>query len=312
MAFGSGSGVKTRQGSSSSDAELTAFGPGKVIILGEHAAVYGQPVLAGAVSRGVTARALPGQTGIETAFPLSPVQNDALQRAFAAAAKSVGAAGLRVSVSSDLPVGMGLGSSAALSVAVARVLLQAGGKPFGVKQVLALAATMEGEFHGTPSGVDHTTSARGELILYRREGPTRAVKVKKPVRLVVALSGVRTATKTTVAGLRERRTRWPKRYARLFGEIGVLAAEGAKAVTKGDLAELGDLMNVNHGLLWAMQLSSERIDAVVRRLRALGAHGAKLTGAGGDGGSVIGLFDDPAEAIERLTADGVECFESAL
>ncbi|MBL8950980.1 MAG: mevalonate kinase [Myxococcaceae bacterium] len=288
---------------------LSAFGPGKIIVIGEHAAVYGEPVLAGAIAHGVTARAVPGAPGIELSANLEPAQFEALQRAYAAASKG---APLRVRVTSDLPIGVGLGSSAALSVAVARLLLQARGKKFGVPDVLKLAAVMEGEFHGTPSGVDHTTSARGELILYRKGGPTKAVKAKKPLRVVVAQAGVRTATKTTVAGLRERRTRWPKRYKRLFHEIGTLASEGAKAVTRGDLAELGDLMNVNHGLLWAMQLSSERIDAVVRRLRALGAHGAKLTGAGGDGGSVIGLFDDPTDAIERLTADGVQCFESPL
>ena len=90
----------------------------------------------------------------------------------------------------------------------------------------------------------------------------------------------------------------------------MLAAEGAKAVTKGDLAELGDLMNVNHGLLWAMQLSSERIDATVRRLLALGALGAKLTGAGGDGGAVIGLFESSAQAVKTLTAEGLTCFET--
>jgi mevalonate kinase len=195
---------------------------------------------------------------------------------------------------------------------VARVLLQARGQAFGVPEVLKLAAVMEGEFHGTPSGVDHTTSARGQLVLYRRNGPTRAVKAKKPLRMLVALAGARTATKTTVAGLRERRTRWPKRYARLFHQIGILAAEGARAAAKGDLAGLGDLMNINHGLLWALQLASDRLDAMVRRLRDLGAHGAKLTGAGGDGGAVIGLFDDTTEALRRLTAEGVQCFESTL
>jgi mevalonate kinase len=78
------------------------------------------------------------------------------------------------------------------------------------------------------------------------------------------------------------------------------------------LEELGDLMNMNHGLLWSMQLSSERIDAVVRRLKSLGALGAKLTGAGGDGGAVIGLFEESGLAVQKLLADGVQCFESEL
>jgi mevalonate kinase len=293
-------------------AEFTAFGPGKIIVIGEHAAVYGEPVLAGAIDRGVTAHGREGQCRIEAPPELTEAQAEALQRAFAKAAGRLKVPMIQVRVTSDLPVAVGLGSSAALSVAVSRLLLQAAGKTATVNAVRALAAAMEGEFHGTPSGVDHTTSARGELVLYRREGPTKTVKKKRPVRMVVALAGVRTPTKTTVAGLRERRARWPKRYARLFHEIGTLASEGAKAVARGDLAELGDLMNVNHGLLWAMQLSSERLDAMVRRLRSLGARGAKLTGAGGDGGACIGLFDDPTEAVARLTAEGVQCFESEL
>jgi mevalonate kinase len=308
-----GAGSSRRTGGDSGAGVLEAFGPGKIILLGEHAAVYGQPVLAGAISRGVRVRGVPAAKGrIEVPAGLSRVQAEALERAFAAAEAAVKAPPLFVSIESSLPVSMGLGSSAALSVAVSKLLLSAKGRSFGPDQVMKLAAKMEGEFHGTPSGVDHTTSARGELVLYRREGPTRAVKAKRTLRVVVALAGERTATKATVAALRERRARWPKRYTRVFAEIGRLASEGAKAIAKGDLEELGDLMNMNHGLLWAMQLSSERIDATVRRLRALGALGAKLTGAGGDGGAVIGLFEDPAPAVQQLSAEGVPCFESAL
>ena len=98
----------------------------------------------------------------------------------------------------------------------------------------------------------------------------------------------------------------------MFKEIGQLAREGADAVRKGDLESLGDLMNLNQGLLSALQLSSDRIDAMTRYLRAHGALGAKLTGAGGDGGAVIGLFLEPEPMIKRLTADGIECFCSQL
>jgi mevalonate kinase len=308
-----GSGSSRRAGPDAGGGVLEAFGPGKVILLGEHAAVYGQPVLAGAISRGVRVKGAPADKArITPPSGLNAAQVQALQRAFEAAVASAKAPAMNVTVESNLPVSMGLGSSAALSVAVARLLLTAKGKSFGTAQVLKLGAVMEGEFHGTPSGVDHTTSARGELVLYRRDGPTRAVKPKKRVHIVVALAGERTPTKATVAALRERRERWPQRYTRLFQEIGRFAEEGAKAAARGDLEELGDLMNMNHGLLWAMQLSSERIDTMVRRMRALGALGAKLTGAGGDGGAVIGLFPDPFKAVNALTAEGVLCFESQL
>jgi mevalonate kinase len=83
-------------------------------------------------------------------------------------------------------------------------------------------------------------------------------------------------------------------------------------VEAGDLEALGDAMNVNQGLLAALQLSSPRIDEMVHRLRSLGAYGAKLTGAGGDGGAVIAVFPDPKPLVPRLTALGIRCFASQI
>lgn len=293
---------------------LQAFGPGKIILLGEHAVVYGHPALAAPLSKGVRVVGVPAaKCLIEAAEPaLKPEQKEALERAFAKVAKAVGAPGVSVSLSSDLPVSMGLGSSGAVAVACARLLLQAKGKPFTPEKLESLALLMEREFHGTPSGVDHTTSARGTMLLYRKRGPIRAVKARRPVKVLVALVGERTATKVTVAQLRERQARWPKTYRRLFDEVGRLAELGAKAAAAGDLAQLGDLMNINHGLLCALGLSSERLDAMVHQLRARGALGAKITGAGGDGGAVIALFQEPEPTVAHLLNEGVSCFSSLL
>ncbi len=288
------------------------FAPGKLILLGEHAVVYGHPALAAAISRGVRAFAEPSESSqLELPGGLSKIQQQALERAFEAAARLTRHPKVSVSVESDLPVSMGLGSSGALAVAVARALLNAAGKEDSAVAVEKIALAMEREFHGTPSGVDHTTSARGAMVLFQK-GKVTAVKGRKPVKVLVALVGERASTKATVAALRERQVQWPRRYARLFTEIGHLAREGADAVRKGDLESLGDLMNLNQGLLSALQLSSDRIDAMTRHLRAHGALGAKLTGAGGDGGAVIGLFREPEPMIKRLTAEGVECFCSQL
>jgi mevalonate kinase len=297
---------------------LTAFGPGKVILLGEHAVVYGHPALAGPIARGVRAEGTPARRG-ELVFPqaFSPAVRRQLKAAFASACEASGAPALRVTLQSDLPISMGLGSSAALSVSVARLLLQAAGRKVAPREVLRVALAMEREFHGTPSGVDHTCSALGTLIEYRRRpgseaGRAREVDSPLPVHVVVALVGERTPTRTTVASLRERRERWPERYGRLFDEVGRVVREGVAAVEAGDVEALGDAMNVNHGLLCALGLSSPGIDAMVHRLRGLGALGAKLTGAGGDGGAVIGLFERPAAAVRQLTAEGITCFSSQL
>jgi mevalonate kinase len=166
--------------------------------------------------------------------------------------------------------------------------------------------------------VDHTASSRGELIHYRRGPPprVRAVKCPRPIKLLVALAGERGATSATVSALRARQKSWPKRYRRLFAEIGSLADEGARACARacaeGDHLALGDLMNLNHGLLAALQVSSAAIDEMVHRLRGMGALGAKLTGAGGDGGAVIGLFLEPEPAVARLSREGVRCFSCQI
>ena len=298
---------------------LTAFGAGKVILLGEHSVVYGHPALAGPLSQGVTARGVPAKR-CQLSLPsrLSRAQRAQLTAAFARAAEATGSPPVKVSLEADLPLAVGLGSSAALSVACARLLLKAAGKAPTPKDAARVAWAMEQEFHGTPSGVDHTTSAEERLVLYRRKPATNAVGMgrvvdsPKPLHVVVALAGERSPTKATVGALRARQARWPDRYQRLFTEMGRVAAEGAKAVEAGDLEALGDAMNVNQGLLAALGLSSPPLEEMVYRLRELGALGAKLTGAGGDGGAVIGLFLEPAPAVKQLTALGVRCFSSQL
>jgi len=299
-------------------APLVGFGAGKVILLGEHSVVYGYPALAGPLSYGVTASGVKARKP-QLALPgtLSRAQRALLTAAFQRAARLCRSPGVKVSVESELPLSMGLGSSAAISVACSRVLLKAAGRKDSPSEVARVALEMEQEFHGTPSGVDHTTSAMQQLILYKRlpnqsSGRARVVKSPRPLKVLVALAGERSPTKKTVGALRERQTRWPARYRRLFQQIGMVATEGAKAVEAGELEALGDAMNVNQGLLAALGLSSPPLEDMVYRLRALGALGAKLTGAGGDGGAVIGLFLEPEPAVAKLLQLGVRCFTSQL
>lgn len=294
------------------------YAPGKVILLGEHAVVYGQPAVAGPLSLGVRAIARPDRRcALTPPDGVSGANRTLLLGAFAKAAALCGAPPVRVSLESDLPISVGLGSSAAVAVAIARALHQAGAKRATPGQIAEIALRMEEDFHGTPSGVDHTTSALGRLILFRRppgskRGIVKALQSPVALHVIVAVAGKRRSTKETVRGLRQRKERWPERYGRLLAEVGRVAKEGARLIEKGDREGLGDAMNVNHGLLSALQLSSPTIDEVVYRLRDVGALGAKLTGAGGDGGAVVGLFRDPRGPLNVLRKAGVPCFASQL
>ena len=294
-------------------AQITAFGPGKVILLGEHGVVYGHPALAAALSRGMRAWGVPAaSTTLEIPEGVAADHVGALERAFARVAKKTKHPKISVHLESELPLSMGLGSSGALAVAVSRVLLEAQlGTAPKEKQVEALAFEMEKEFHGTPSGVDHTTSARGTMVLFKK-GKAVEVSAARPVKVLVAMVGPRSSTKATVGALRERQKRWPTRYRRVFDQIGRLVLEGAAAARAGELEALGDVMNMNHGMLGALGLSSPQIEEMVFKLRGLGALGAKLTGAGGDGGAVIGLFREPEPTVMKLRAEGIDCFASQL
>ncbi|MBX5484342.1 MAG: mevalonate kinase [Myxococcaceae bacterium] len=304
---------------------LSAFGPGKVILLGEHGVVYGYPALAAPLSIGVTATALlragSEEASVEVPAELRGPGRRLLVEAFDAAVRVSGAGGLRMTLDSELPPSMGLGSSAAVAVACAGALLKSRGRsaPPTVEEIARVAWEMEKVFHGTPSGIDHTTSARNQLIHFRRAAdgdPSKAqvtpVTVKRPFGLVVALVGERPSTKETVAALRARQARWPERYARVFEQIGTLVEEGRGAIERGELELLGDVMDMNQGLLNALGLSSAGIEEMVHRLRAAGALGAKLTGAGGDGGAVIGLFEEADRVVTRLRRAGIKCFASRI
>ena len=177
--------------------------------------------------------------------------------------------------------------------------------------MLRVAIAMEREFHGTPSVIDHTTSALDSLIWFRK-GQAKKIVSPKPLRLLVPLVGERSPAREIIESFRTRASRYKGRYNRVLGEIGRLADEGRRSIQKGDLEGLGDAMNVNHGLLCALGLSSESLDSMVYRLRSMGALGAKITGAGGDGGAVIGLFSEPEPALVRLQRQGVDCFVSQV
>ena len=284
-----------------------ARAPGKVILLGEHAVVYGQPAIALPLDRGVTVRCAPAERFHLATRPA--VGAEALEAALGELARNFGEPRVAVHVHSEIPLSAGLGSSAAVAVASTRALAQAADRTLADAELLALAASMESTFHGKPSGIDHTTCVWAAPIRFQRGAPDRVERIPVPcLELVVASAGPRAGnTREKVMGLHAEHQRSPKRLEPLFAEVGGIADEGAAALARADVRTLGGLMNRNQVLLREIGVSTEAIDALVERLRALGALGAKLTGAGG-GGAVIAVHEDPAGLVRTLQAEGISAF----
>ncbi|MBI5526405.1 MAG: mevalonate kinase [Deltaproteobacteria bacterium] len=291
---------------------LTAFG--KVILLGEHAVVYGRPALAvglpgalvleSCISRPGPFRVRVFCAGIEESDG-SDTSDTVLGEVLRLLKKRLGDGdgGCEILVRSTIRFGAGLGSSAALSVLLVRAIAAAKGIACADEEVRSRAHELEKHFHGNPSGIDDTVATYGGLCLFRRGGwdgvpgglpgaqavtPEALVLPGRPIPLVIGDTGVPRATRDVVAGVRRRWEDDRKGTEAIFDRIGKCVLRGARAISEGDVAGLAGAMRENQTVLAGLGVSIPEIDAMVRLALDAGAEAAKLTGAGG-GGCVIAL-----------------------
>ena len=313
---------------------MTQVGWGKVILLGEHAVVYGYPALAAALDRGVTIDAVGTPAGgplrldipawdLRVAASARDEEHPA-SRALAAIADELGIGRPAVSLLGDaqIPHSAGLGSSAAMAVAITRALLAWAKRPQDLKTVLAAASASERVMHGRPSGIDATIAAYGGIGVYRKSTGLRPIQAK--LRVLVAPSGesrstaamVERVAQATISGRTEVAMPAPNGTTnndeRLV-ELGGLVDSGTVALLRGELAQLGSAMNRAHEVLAGLGVSTPQLDSLCEAARVTGAYGAKLTGAGG-GGAVIAIAprDREVAILGEWKNAGVSGFVSAV
>jgi hydroxymethylglutaryl-CoA reductase len=304
-----------------------ACGHGKVILLGEHAVVYGSHAIAAPVPLAVRAAVQDSKSGgvdmiiprwgVEYRLHRDPAHRDSFQRSLGIIFDQLGLTerSMRIEVFPNVPRAMGLGGSAAMAVAIIRALDQHFKLSLTDAQVNELAFNCEKVAHGTPSGIDNTVATYGKFLVYKRAQPpetqplVRELSVPKPIPLVIGISGKESLTAKTVGGVRSAWLRNPELYERIFREIDQLTLQGVDAVQNYELEKLGELMNVCHGLLNSLQVSSWEIEELVQIAREHGALGAKLTGGGG-GGSIIALCpESPEKVIAAMREAGYQGME---
>lgn len=288
---------------------ISSSAPGKIILFGEHAVVYGRPALAVPVSQvQATATVQPAEAGVWICAPQVNLQEELSRLApdhpLAAVVRSVFSTlnispppPLRIYIESEIPVASGLGSGAAVSIAVIRALAAFLGQSLDNETVNTLAYEIEKLHHGAPSGIDNTVITYAQPVYFVKGKPIERLRVGKPFPLIIGDSGVPALTRDSVAAVRQLWEASPFHYERLFDAIASLVQAARRALEDGNISALGPLMNENHALLQELTVSSSELDRLIEAARAAGAWGAKLSG-GGRGGNMIALA--PADATEKV------------
>jgi len=304
---------------------VTASAPGKVYLFGEHAVVYGEPAVPCAIERrarvtvdrradgatrihaedlqleGFTVEYDGDETGrpdVDVDRPLLAAAMGYVEAAVAQVRDAAGdpAVGFDVTIESDIPLGAGLGSSAAVVVAA----IAAGCRELGVDlddaELADRAYRVEHEVQdGGASRADTFCSTMGGAVRVEGDDCRRLAAPELP--FVVGFDGGAGDTGALVAGVRELKDSYDF-AAGTVENVGDLVRAGEGLLDEGAVGELGRLMDVNHGLLSALGVSSRSLDGMVWAARDAGAMGAKLTGAGG-GGCIVAL-DDTDAALDAL------------
>ena len=163
--------------------------------------------------------------------------------------------------------------------------------------------------------MDNTVATYSTPLIYKRidNTPTfETISLAQPLELVVGITGKESLTADAVARVRHAWQQYPERYEGVFDQIQGVTEAGHEALRTGNLAEIGELMNLCHGYLNALQLSTPELEELIHIARTNGAIGAKLTG-GGVGGSMIALCPDNKQAVQNaMQAAGYQTIEVTI
>ena len=256
-----------------------ATAPGKVILFGEHAVVYGRPAIAVPVTKvqatAAVAAAAAGSgctisapdVGVRIRLPSAPDNPLALAVRLALEAAGVDAEpDWSVSVSSTIPIAGGMGSGAAVSAVLARAVLASAPAFRGcpdAETVNRIVYAVERIHHATPSGIDNTVVVYEQPVWFVRGRPPEIFDIAKPFHLVIADTGIASPTGQVVADVRAARQKDAARYDAIFDAIGAIAERARRIIASGKLETLGFLMRENQRLLRQLEVSAPSLERLI-------------------------------------------------
>jgi mevalonate kinase len=299
---------------------IIASAPAKIILFGEHFVVYGEPAIVLAIDKRAYVKAekrkdtnlhvrstnlnLSGNfekstfkiehgDAKEAKMKFEPIRQ-AVEKICEKCGQDIG---VDIEINSTIPVGAGLGSSAAVVAASTLAVGTLLDVKLSKEEIFRMAFEAEKVVHGTPSGIDPAISTFGGALLFQMDTGFKPLDVKMDLPLVIGDTGVERSTRVQVERVREIVDNFPRIAEPMMKAAREIVLRAIDAFKENDLNTLGELMNMNHALLYGVGVSEESLEWLSYAARKAGALGAKLTGAGG-GGCMIALSKD--EKVERV------------
>src|SRR5690625_111875 len=285
----------------------TGVAHSKLILVGEHAVVHGQPAIAlpfpligveSIVERFV------GNIYIDSTLYQGPI--DHAPKSLVGIVNTIKQTlkllkipykDLLIRIQSSIPPGKGLGSSASVAIAIVKALFSYFNEQYTDEQLLYLANISETFAHGAPSGIDPLTITSPSPIWYKKDEPIDYIHPKGEFYFVVADSGEMADTKTAVNTVTSLLKTAPQKVTGKIERIGDITYEARGALEKASKHLLGTLLNEAQKNLEAIGVSNSRLNKLIHFVREEGALGAKLTG-GGNGGCIIALAQNELHSLQ--------------
>ena len=304
-----------------------ASAPGKVILFGEHFVVYGIKAILCSIDKRITAtseiidekkikiKSDIGNVEISTDSLSTPNRSMDVMKPFLyiakkALEKSGKNVGIEIKIDSEIPVGIGLGSSSACCVAVVASVMGLFEK-LPKEEILKIAIEAERIIFENTSGADCSVCTFGGLMEYDMKNGFKKISSKANFDLVIANSKQAHFTSEIVENVRRFRENNEDLFASFCDQESILIQNALVALEKNDLKSLGLLMSKNQDLLERINISTEKLAFLIRESKKT-SFGAKITGAGG-GGCIIALVDksNREKTLSNLKAHS-ECFSAKI
>lgn len=286
----------------------TGIGTAKMILCGEHAVVYGEPAISVPFTQAVVTTNV--EASIKTKFSSAFFSGDledmpdfllGIKALVVDVLKEIGQGeNVSIHVTSGVPIGRGLGSSAAVATSIARGLYKYFKRELESKKLLSIVNTAEKIAHGNASGVDAITVVSEKPVWYERDRKLEIMHFSKKITFVVADTGVPSETRAAVADVQKLYQKNQAEIGQIIRALGNISRE-IKTYLEGnaDTIKIGDAMNRAQNYLETLTVSDSSLENLIKVARNNGADGAKLTG-GGRGGCIIAIAKNQ-EIAEKIT-----------